>query len=172
MVSGNLMSDTEWYVLSLFTELDRFVAKYPSLPAPVLATVTEVLYFQKPDRLLYEREAGGVFVGYVFVQVKIGGIRPLNRALRQAGLGEVLGYQEGVAQPLTQAEIDRVIEAMRSQKPDRFPVGARVRIKAGPYEGFDGVVSHVVGHVVRVKVQLRRTLSYAEISMDNLDLVA
>jgi transcription antitermination factor NusG len=162
----------KWYIIHLFIETEKFITKYHALSFTTRKLVKELLYFKKPDKGLYEREGGGAFAGYVFVEVYEDNVKLLHRALRQAAIGEILGYSEGVAKPLSQEEIDHIMKTMQSGRDSKFQPGQRVRIKTGPYEGMDGTVVNIVGQSVSVKVQLLRSSSVAETEMANLEEIA
>lgn len=166
-----VLSKASWYIIHLYVETEKFLTRYHSLPYSTRKLVKELLYFKKPDKALYEREGGGVFAGYVFAEVFSENVKPLHRALRQAAIGEILGYSEGATKPLSQAEIDHIMETMRSGQDSKFQIGQYVRIKNGPYEGMEGVISNIVGQLVCVKVALLRSTSIAETEMSNIEEV-
>lgn len=165
-------ADSYWFTVSLYVELEKYLSRYNSLRASTRKLVDDMIYFRKPDRGLYEREVGGVFIGYVFVKLKPKNVMEFQRALKAAGLGEILGYSDGVARPLTQEEFSHITEVMKSHKQPRFSIGKNVVVKNGPYEGLEGLVSNIIGQQITVKFQLRRSISYADISIENLDEVA
>ncbi len=167
-----LEKDSSWYVLCLHVDIEKFLHKYGLIHKKTKDLVDDLVYFKKPDKGLYERDSGNVFVGYVFAKIATKNLRAFHSALMKAELGEILGYKEGQARPLTDEEMSRVLDVMKNTKTPKFRVGQLVKITNGPYEGMVGAVSSQIGQTVMVKVALRRTESYAEVSLDSLEVAA
>lgn len=162
-----------WYVISIDVDTDKFLQKYAGFPHTIKSGISEVIYFRKTDKGIYERDAGGVYSGYVFMEATEAVILKLHDQLTESRLGSVLGMEHtGKPAKLSEVEIDDIRKTMQSNKDGAFPQGSKVRVTYGPYEDMEGEVIQIIGPVANVRIPLRKGHSYAEIGLDNLVLVA
>lgn len=161
-----------WYVISIDVDTDKFLQKYTSIPQAIKVGISEIIYFRKTDKGIYERDAGGVYSGYVFIEAAESVIMKLHEQLTESRLGSVLGVEEaGKPAKLSVAEVEDIRRTMQSNNNGAFPQGSRVRVTYGPYEDMEGEVVQIIGPVASVRIPLRKGHSYAEIGLDNLALV-
>lgn len=160
-----------WYVLHLFVELDKFLARYQALPKSIRAHVQELVTLRQPSKTLYQRDLA-MFVGYVFVQVDARAIRLVNDALRTEGIAEVL-TQPGsrLLLPMRPEEVQWVYQLLQSKTDGTVSPGSKVRITKGAFEGMEGVVDSVAGQTVAVRVKLRRSVSLAYCTPDTVEVL-
>jgi len=157
-----------WYIVHLFQEQDKFLEKYRSLPTGIKTSVKELIYFQKPDKKLYERDSA-LFIGYIFIDIADADAWEFHYALKSSGMGEILrdGRQ---FHKMSAVEVEWVMKEMRTPEEVVLRPGSTVVAKDGPYEGMTGTVIQVVGQDVKVKVPLKRGNVVAEIAIENLEL--
>ncbi len=160
-----------WYVLHLFVELDKFLARYHAMPKKVQAFVQEVVTLRQPSKTLYQRDLS-MFVGYVFVQVDPKHIKLVNDALRTEGIAEVLTPPGSrFLMPMRPDEVQWIYQLLQSRTSTTVLPGAKVRIIKGAFEGMEGTVSSVAGQTLAVRVQLRRSVSVAYCTPDAVEVV-
>lgn len=160
-----------WYVLHLFVELDKFLARYQALPKGVHKLVEEIVTLRQPSKMLYQRDLA-MFVGYVFIKVDPKAIKSVNESLRTEGLAEVLTRPGSpFLMPMTPDEVRWVFQLMHSKSDGSVTPGAKVRITRGAFEGMEGVVDSVAGQTVAVRVKLRRSVSVAYCTPDAVEAV-
>jgi transcription antitermination factor NusG len=158
-----------WYVLRLFVELDKFMARYQALPHKTLNTVQELVTLRQPFKEMYQRDLS-MFFGYAFVKADPKAIGQVSEALRSAGIAEVLtspGSQ--FLMPMSPEEVQWVHGLMQSKTEGHAQQGAKVRITRGAFEGLEGTVESVAGQTVKVLVPLRRRVTVAYCTPDSLE---
>lgn len=160
-----------WYVLHLFVELDKFLARYQALPRKVHGMVDELVTLRQPSKMLYQRDLA-MFVGYVFIKVDPRLIKEVHESLRSEGIAEVL-TQPGspFLMPMSPEEVQWVFDLMQSKPDASIAPGSRVRIIRGAFEGMEGTVDSVAGQTLSVLVKLRRSVSVAYCTPDAVELV-
>ena len=157
-----------WFIVHLFQEQDKFLEKYKSLPEKIKSSVKELIYFQRPDKKLYERDSA-MFVGYVFVDMVEERSWDLHYSLKSSGMGEIL--KDGrLFHKMSDEEVEWVMKEMRTSEDIVLRPGSTVVAKEGPFEGMEGVVIQVVGQNAKIKVPLRRGSVIAEVAIENLEL--
>ena len=157
-----------WYVLHLFVDLDKFLARYKALSKVTRDLVKEMVTLRQPSKSMYQSDLA-MFVGYVFVQVDPKNIRSLHRALRSEGIGEVLtSSNSSYFMPMSPDDVQWLFQLLQSSPGTGVAPGVMVRITQGPFEGMEGVVESVAGQTVAVRVQLRRSASVAYCSPDQV----
>lgn len=159
---------SNWYVLQLYVDLEKFLTRYHAIPTKTRLLVTEMVTFRRPDKALYQHELG-IFVGYVFVQMTASNAPFMDDALRGAGIAEVLASSRRKLTPLTPDEVQWIYTLLRSARSPEYHPGTRVRIKEGPFEGLEGTVEAVAGQMLSVRVPLNRTMSTACCSLDTVE---
>lgn len=158
-----------WYVIHLFVDLDKFLARYYSLSTELRERVREVITFRKPNKAMYQRDLG-MFVGYVFVQIDAPWVGLLQKELKANGLGEILTSPGGRhIMPLGADEVQWIYRLLQSRTESHLQHGCSVRIKEGPFEGMIGTIEAVAGPDVSVRVPLHRSVSIAHCTADTVE---
>jgi transcription antitermination factor NusG len=96
-----------------------------------------------------------LFPEYLFVRIPL---KERLRVLQVPGVVTIVGFK-GIPAPLPQAEIETIRDALskgvHATPHPYLKVGTRVRIKGGPLEGMQGILSRKKGHLrVVVSVDL------------------
>lgn len=161
-VVNNVAGSTEWLPLPFSYLEERWYAAYTS--ANHEKRVAEQLHVRAVEHFLplYESERRWkdrrmklqlpLFPGYVFVRLAL---RDRLKVLQVPGLARLVGFN-GLPCALPDAEIDAMRSCLaRKVSIEPHPwvhVGRRVRVKAGPLEGLEGIV-------IRKRNRLRFVLS-------------
>ena len=157
-----------WFIVHLFQEQDKFLEKYKSLPEKIKTSVKELIYFQRPDKKLYERDSA-MFVGYVFIDIAEERSWDFHYALKSSGMGEILKDGRSFHR-MTDGEVEWVMKEMRTSEDIILRPGTTIVVKEGPFEGMEGIVIQVVGQNAKIKVPLKRGSVIAEVEIENLEL--
>lgn len=149
------MNSPQWYALYTRVHQERRVEE--KLRNQDLETFVPV--YCKPQRAGNKRTVieRPLFSGYVFARFAV---QERLRVLTTAGVCRIVGTK-GRPEPLPEAEIDGLMHAtfskIKTHPQLQIPVGKRVRITEGPFEGVEGTL-------IRHKGQFRAVISLDAIS--------
>lgn len=149
------MTTPHWYALYTRVHQERRVEE----KLRNLDLETFVPMYCKPQRAGNKRAVleRPLFSGYVFARFRM---QERLRVVTTAGVCRIVG-KKGYPEPLPEAEIDGLMNAtvakMKTHPCLKIPVGKRVRITEGPFEGVEGTL-------VRHRGQFRAVISLEAIS--------
>ena len=114
-----------------------------------------------------------LFPGYVFVRI---GLADRLGVLQIPGVARLVGFN-GQPYPLADSEIEAIqaclLHRLNIEPHPNVRVGQRVRVKAGPLQGFEGVVTRRSNRLrVVISLALINRSAAVEIPMEDLEAVS
>jgi transcription antitermination factor NusG len=157
--------DTHWYVAQTFSRHEKRVAEHMVVRGiehflPLYETVS-----RWQDRRVRLRLP--LFPGYIFVRIQL---RERVRALEVAGVTRIVGFG-GIPVELPDNEMETIrngfTSRLRAEPHPYLVAGRRVRIKAGPLAGLEGILVRMKGSfrfVLSIDLIQRAVVADVEIS--------
>ena len=153
--------EQRWYIVHTYSGFEKKVAQaigeraersMPDLFEQILVPTEEVVEMRSGQKVSSERK---FFPGYVLIKMVM-----TNESWHLVkNTSKVTGFlgTAGEPTPISQAEADRILqqvqEGVESPKPlIEFEVGEMVRVAAGPFSSFNGMVEEIDQDKARVKV--------------------
>ncbi len=158
----------KWYVLRVIsgkenkikTLIQNEVEKYglSQYVGEILVPTEKVVKLQKGKRVTKEKT---LFPGYIYVEAELVGEVPHLIRHIPGVLGFLSGVKGGDPEPITQAEVNRLLGKMdeaamqEGQILNPFKVGDAVKIVDGLFKDFEGTVEEVSDDNKRLKVVVK-----------------
>ena len=159
-------SNKKWYVLRAVSGKEAKVKEYIETDiklrgltdkvSQVLIPTEKVVQVRNGKRIVKEKP---YLSGYVLVEAELVG----DIAFTLRNTPNVLGFLGGMEQPtpIRQAEINRILGTVDELQETtdesllEFSVGEVVKVNAGPFSGFNGVIEEINAERKRLKVMVK-----------------
>lgn len=170
---------TKWYVVRAQANREKSVSEKlikEGEKGDLVGKIGRVLvpmeksFFMKNGKKVMREKV--MYPNYIFVETNaIGELKYFIKGL--SGASGFLTNRAGDVQPLTQAEVDKMLGqhqiAQEKEISNTFVVGEEVKVLDGPFATFNGVVEEVNGQRVKVSVLIFGRKTPVELSVLQID---
>ncbi len=163
-----MSEDKKWYVLRVISGkekkikslIENEISKYglEDFVGEILVPTEKVVRMQKGKRVTKEKT---LFPGYIYIEANLSGEVPHVIRHIPGVLGFLSTVKGGDPEPLTQAEVNRLLGKMDEMAMDDghivnpFKVGDAVKITHGLFKDFEGVVEEISEDNKKIKVEVK-----------------
>jgi transcriptional antiterminator NusG len=158
----------KWYVLRVISGkekktkdlIESEVSKYglSGYVGEILVPTEKVIRIQNGKKVTKEKT---LFPGYIYIEADLAGEVPHVIRHIPGVLGFLSGVKGGDPEPITQAEVNRLLGKMDEMAMQEghlmnpFKVGDAVKITNGPFKDFEGIIEEVSEDNKKVKVEVK-----------------
>lgn len=153
---------TKWYVVRVQSNREKSVSEklikegekgdLVGKIGRVIVPMEKTFFMKNGKKVMREKV---MYPNYIFVETNaIGELKYFIKGLK--GVSGLLTNKDGVVQPLTQVEVDKMLGEYQISKEkeisNTFIVGEEVKILDGPFATFNGFIEEINGQKVKVSV--------------------